>query len=77
MMAQSTIGKNIPTCTFCHNSFEPNLLVRCIGCLKGLCHELRGYSVITHSSLERQETPLNQACKYRVLVAFQLLLVSH
>ena len=29
------------------------------------------------NSLERKKKPLNQACKYRVLVAFQLLLVSH
>ena len=49
--------------------------------LKGLCHYLRGYSVITHLALKIRssvkKTPLNQACKYRVLVAFQLLLVSH
>ena len=29
------------------------------------------------NSLERQKTPLKQACKYSVFVAFQLLLVSH
>ena len=49
--------------------------------LKGLCYELRGYSVITNLALKIRSSVeknlLNQACKYSVLVAFQLPLVPH
>ena len=46
--------------------------------LNGLCHELRGYSVITHLTLKirlsvKKTLLIKHVNIYRVLVAFQLL----
>ena len=47
------------------------------GAISRIARLLSFHSFGAKNSLERQKTPLNQACKYRILVAFQLLLVSH
>ena len=62
---------------FCHaqNIFCTYVLIK--GAMSRIAQLLSYHSFGAKNSLERQKIPLNQACKYKVLVAFQLLLVSH
>ena len=59
-------------------SCSKHFLYVCVkGAMSRIARLLSYHSFGDKNSLERQKIPLNQACKYKVLVAFQLLLVSH